>query len=1433
MRTFNVRLAAVLLAILVVFGVGVYLLHGYQLRRNAYMFKREAERSEKLAEEAAKSKDVNARRAALRASVSNLSWYVRFAPDDMDAMEHLGMMLADQAEDGPTSARAFGLLELVVRQDPQRKQARRRLVEMAMNLGRAQDAKEHLQQFLLKDNPEDPVLWELLGRCYSQTEEYGLAVENLKKALEIDPKQIEAYARLAALLRHRLGRDKEADQLMDKMVKNNPKSEVAHFLRGSYLVNTKAKDEAFKEAVKSLELKPDYRDGLWLAAQCCLDNGQFDRARDYATRSIKLYPDIIIMYTLLSDVELKAGNRAKAIAALEDGLKATARSPQLLWSLANKLIDIGKPKEAHKIIAELRTTEPHKELINYLIAREEFAQEHWKDSRQRFEAVRGGFLASPNMLKQIDLWIGQCYGHMGNRDMELVAYRRALKTDPFYTAARVGLMEAMLATGDTETAIKEFEHLGELGKVKITGTLPYARMLILHNLRQPVAKQDWKLVWRILDYAEQVSPDAVEIPIMRAEVLVAQNKLSEAEALLEQARSRTPDQVSLWIVLASLAERQKNWSKAERLLEEAQRTWGDTVAQRLALAQLLGQRHGKNAVDRLRKLADNVSQFSDAARLQLWRGLVNIAIQIGDTQFTQDLCRQIAEKQPNNVQIRFILFAQAMHAEDDAGMEQALKDLERVAGQGAYWLYGQAARLKFQAKQKKGAEQSQLLDRALDYLARAREVRPTWSRIPLMMAEICDLQGKVEPALKNYREAIEMGEYDPSAVQRAAQLLFQRQQYVEADRLLHRLDERKVPFSSDMNRVGAEAAEHLGEFNRALELARKSAPPESKRYQDHMWLGQMLTACAKRAEGEKQTQKAEKLWAEAEKALRRAVEVEPTIPATWVALIQLLRARDKEDQAEKLISQAGKSIPAKHAPLAIAQCYEVMGKSEAAEAKYEAALHAAPQDPLVLRTVADFYCRTSKTAPAENILRKFVEGSIQAQDADVMWARRQLALILSARGGYRNNQKARELIEKNLAMAETSVLDRRAKAGLDAMDPNPTRRDQAMHTLETLLEEQSATPDDLFQLAQMYRDAGAWGQASALFRKLVTSSGNEPLYLTTYIAALLEHGEMSDAEAYLGRLETAVPNHINTVGLRAEVLVAKNEPDKAIKLLNEFIDKKGARPPERNVRVRLVAEKFEQLARRLNKPNQKALADRFVRQAETLYRAHLAQNPGQETILVSFLGRQGRTNEALDLLSRVWDNSNPAALSQVVSVLLRNNINKEQVQRLDTILQSALKHFDRPIPLLMIEAELCSKQGRYAAAEGCYREVILKAPGNADALSDLALLLALQGSKLDEASRLVKQAIDVAGPVGAMLESRAMVHLALRESDKAIADMADALADAELPVRLFHQARAYDQAGKQNEATAAMEKAMQKGLKEDMIHPLELSAFEKLKPLPR
>jgi tetratricopeptide (TPR) repeat protein len=111
--------------------------------------------------------------------------------------------------------------------------------------------------------------------------------------------------------------------------------------------------------------------------------------------------------------------------------------------------------------------------------------------------------------------------------------------------------------------------------------------------------------------------------------------------------------------------------------------------------------------------------------------------------------------------------------------------------------------------------------------------------------------------------------------------------------------------------------------------------------------------------------------------------------------------------------------------------------------------------------------------------------------------------------------------------------------------------------------------------------------------------------------------------------------------------------------------------------------------------------------------------------------------------------------------------------------------------------------------------------------------LALQGVKLDEALKLANQAVEILGPLGPVLDSRACVYMALHELDKALKDINDAINDQETPARLFHQAQVYLLLEQTNSARTAMFKALQMGLNKDMLQPVEIPAFEKLKQLPQ
>jgi cellulose synthase operon protein C len=1445
MRVFNVRFAVILLVVMFVFSVGVYALHAFQVRRSAVFFEQEAKNALERAATAKLEKDPDAEKQANKEALECLNWYVQLTPTDTDAMEQLGTMLAerssldDEVLDARTFAAGIESLEKVVRLKPDQSSARRKLAKMSMMLRwqRFQDAEPHLQ-VLLKESPKDSELLEQMGRCMLGLGRYKEAREALEKSVTANPSQVTAYKQLAEVLRVRLEKPEEADRWMDKLVKANPKSSKAHYFRSQYLADPEIgkTDEAVSEAIEALRLAPEDADVLYWAIRCYRSKGQQDKARECAERGVKLHPINAKMYRSLASVELYDKKVDKAIAVYEQGIRATKRDPELVWELANLLIDVKKLEEAKKIIEELRKLTIYRAYIGFLEARIELVQGRWVPALRHFEAVRGAMAGMPGgVVVQVDYFISLCYEQLQERDKQEQALRRALSIDPSFPPAREALDILLLSQGKIDPESGGASPSKGRGSSSGAVLVSQAKMLLIKTARKPASERDWQAVEDALTKAEKAAPDNAEIPLVRAQLFIMQEKFADAEKLLLAARDKNPKQMAYWSALLSLAQRQKDQKKVERLLKESQAALGDSVEARVIQAQQLLQQKGndKDVAQRLRKLAENAEQFPEAGCVTLWSRLMDASRRVGDVEQALSLGWKIADKQPNNVQVLYGVLDIAFGSSDQATAKKALERIKGVTGKDWCWLYGQAV-LILQSKDNKD-DQTAALTQALDYLKQAREKRKNWAKIPLAEAGAYDRLGKTDEALRCYREAIELGERNPNALLRLIQILYQTRQTAEANRLLARFEREGVQLPSILLRVQAEGALQQGDTDRAVVAARRAVPMDSKDYRDHVWLGQLLGAiCLQAKDKGVEKRDVKPLVAVAEEELRKAVELEPKAPDAWVALVRFLVNADKKGEANAALVDAEKKIPPKDAPLALASCCEAIGKLDEAQGQYEAALKAAPANVTVLRTVADFYRRTGKLLLAETALQKILDGKVPAKEAEIVWARRQLAGVYISRRNYKSLKKAQSLVEQNLASPQASAIEYSLLAKLKASDPDPAVRKEAMGIFKGLIDRNSAGPDDILEFAGMLNAAGNWPEASTLLRDLVASNSKDQRSLEVYIDLLLKHNEISNAEMYLNRLEKLSPNAFQTVSLRADLLCAGGKPAEALSLLQDFIERPNAIPREWVGRLRLAAEKIDRLGRQLTKPDQSAVAGQFAATAEALYRKLVREKPEQDLVLAVFLGTRTKVDEALNILDRAMPAANPVDFGQACLLIVQGGkSNKEQLQRLDGIIQSFVKKHERSIVPMLATADLRTRQGKYAEAVSGYRKVLEKAPDNFMALNNLAVLLALQGANLDEALKLVDQAIDVAGPQGAMLDSRAIVHMAMNNSEKALEDMKAAVADQETPVRLFHLAQAYALAGDTKAARTAFDKARKSGLTNEQLQLLELPVLEKLEKLPK
>ena len=377
------------------------------------------------------------------------------------------------------------------------------------------------------------------------------------------------------------------------------------------------------------------------------------------------------------------------------------------------------------------------------------------------------------------------------------------------------------------------------------------------------------------------------------------------------------------------------------------------------------------------------------------------------------------------------------------------------------------------------------------------------------------------------------------------------------------------------------------------------------------------------------------------------------------------------------------------------------------------------------------------------------------------------------------------------------------------MQPSLARRRQAIATLEILIERGIATPADLFLRIQLQEAVGDWDAARLGMQKLLDTRGDNPLYLASSVQALLRHDRAREATVYLKRLKKVIPDQPITVELEARVLHAQGQNADALKLLREFAKADEAR-------VGSVGLLLEQL-------DEADAAEQMLRQ---FVDRHKAERPTAVLGLAQFLGRQGKTDEALDLCEAAWESCPPAQVSNsIVTILFADKGGKAPIDRVESRIVKAVAEHPDQISIQFDLANLRILQGRFDDAETIYRDIYKRNPVEPAPLNNLAWLMALRGGKGSEALTMINRAIEIAGEKPDLLDTRALARLAMDQSDAAIHDLEDAIIAGPNADIYFHMARAYAMAGRKSDARDALQRATEEGLTAAALHPLEREQF--------
>jgi cellulose synthase operon protein C len=1414
MRRLNLRLLLILSGGLAVVAALIHGLHFVQVRRHARAYLREADRAEQSR---------NPQQAA-----DYMRRYLLLVPADTQVMTRLGKFQFDQQR----FDEAQTILSQVVQREGTNEDARRFLVDAYLRLGRYVDAEYHLAEFLVRRHPQDGKLFFQLGTCQEQVGEYRPAERSYRTAIARDSSLMAASERLAGLLADHFSEGAASVTVLNEMVSRNSSNAESYIARGRFLqshigdplirarlvgAHARADSERPREflrkvsvdAHRAIELAPNDPRALLFAANVAIALDSRDEARRHAEQASRIDRADPTSYLVLASVALREKQPAEAAGFLMRGLDASG-DLVLLWSLANLRMDMNNVSEAKALVNRLEKARAPRPVLQYLGARLLIAESKWAEAIRQLKSLGGDLKRWPDLDKGSHFWLGQCYARLGREDLSVGAFRAALGIDPFWTPARLNLAESLRALGRIDEALVEFQRIEQSPDAPPQLSAALQRLTVLRILSRPVNERDWTAVEAHLD-AALIKRPAVELVLLKAQILAAKGKTQQARQTLLVAIDAFPKELDLSSALVALASRGEKWDEAERALRDMQARFKDGVAYRLARADYLVRRYGASGKGALRSLAEPPSTWTTADRLNLALGLGLAALTVQDLLQAQKQFGLVADAEPANLQIRLMLVDLAWQTGRVDDLTKPLAEIRTLEEDGPYWRYGEALRLAILAKRNKDEA---LFDQAVGQLSEARLRRTNWSKVPVLVAEINDVRGRPDAAMESYLAAFDLGERAPGMVARLLGLLFERREYVKVETIIRKLQDENAPFSIELTRLASQTAVRTGEFGRALALARKSAA-QSGDPRDRIVLGQVLQIAGETAD--------------AEAELRRATTLMPKDAAAWIALIQFYATSGRNDLAKKKIDEAKIKIDPKQAPAALAYAYELIGAHQEADQAYEAAVRTTPDNFEARRLSIEFKIRVGRMKEAQQRLYELLASRSPAINLENRaWVRRTLALAVAAAGTFTEYVEAQQLIEENLRQFPQSDVDHRVRALVNVLFPNRDNHDRAIRELESLLNRPGILSDnDRIVLAKLYLSGGQWVKASQTFRDVMTRS-KDLRHIAAYVEALLQQKELAEAEVWVRHLEEIAPSEFAIVHLRARLLARQRRFGEAFDRIVAAHDHDPGDAKTRSQRRVAASLLLEEIADDLTATDRTDLAHRFLNQAE----GYLASGPGGATTAsldhLRFLVRHGRNAEAITAFDRLRGRGNDEEIASgcIVFASMRTH-DLLLLGRLERLLARVAQQ--RPIVSAWVSlGTVQDRLGRYDAAEESYRKALALDGTRVDALNNLAYLLALRKKNLAEAQTLIERAIAQVGPRGPFLDSRAIVELASGRQDAALADSERAASESASAVYFFHQARVRLVSGQPDAARASMQKALALGLTATTIHPLEAGAYQEL-----
>jgi len=311
--------------------------------------------------------------------------------------------------------------------------------------GKYQDAVEAYGQ-AIEDDPSVAAYYGNRSAALLMLKKFDEALDNCKKAIELDPAFIKGYIR-GAKCQVQQGKIREAQMVLDDCLRTNPES---------------------PEAVKELEIVKAVQSD-WEKAHELLEKSDFDRASYFIDRISPQCPDAPELLRMRADMLIGRGKYDDAVSITFLLLKSDRQNPDLLFLRGKALLYSGATDQGEKHLAEALRNDPDhrrarelRKLFKNMEKSKTEGNEFFKIGKcnEAVEAYTAALEMDPlNTTFNATVYCNRAAAKMRKKDFKLALEDcdEALKLNSEYVKAITRRAECLMQLEEYEESVREYE----------------------------------------------------------------------------------------------------------------------------------------------------------------------------------------------------------------------------------------------------------------------------------------------------------------------------------------------------------------------------------------------------------------------------------------------------------------------------------------------------------------------------------------------------------------------------------------------------------------------------------------------------------------------------------------------------------------------------------------------------------------------------------------------------------------------------------------------------------------------------------------------------------------------------------------------------------------------------------------------------------------